>query len=292
MQLTNEFKNKVRDAVLEARKNYGGSDADYSKKLGLSSSIFSRLKSGETDKIISDTQWLTMGRELNVSVKQNNWKIARTSVYAEIESNLTFCQSHSKSMMLVDDCGIGKTFCAKHIILKLKNAFYIDCSQAKTKQQFIRLIAKTIGVDNQGKYIDVKNNLKYYLNQLETPLIVLDEAGDLDYSAFLEVKEMWNATNGTCGWYMIGADGLRSKIERGMHGKKVGYAEIFSRFSDSFIKLVPVGKEDRTKYYTQLVGEVATVNLVDKIKIKQYINICIKKESTLRHLETLIKAAI
>lgn len=112
MQLTTEFKNKVRDAVLEARKNYGGSDADYSKKLGISSSIYSRLKSGETDKIISDTQWLTMGRELNVSLKKNNWKIARTSVYAEIESNLTFCQSHSKSMMLVDDCGIGKTFCA------------------------------------------------------------------------------------------------------------------------------------------------------------------------------------
>lgn len=292
MQLTQTFKEQVRTAVLEARKNYGGSDADYSKKLGISSSIYSRLKAGETDKIISDNTWLTIGRELNVSMKKNNWKIARTTVYNEIESNLLFCQTHSKSMMLVDDCGIGKTFCSQHIIRGLKNAFYVDCSQAKTKQQFIRLIAKTIGVDNQGKFIDVKSNLKYYLNQLETPLIVLDEAGDLDYTAFLELKEMWNATNGSCGWYMIGADGLRNKIERGINGKKVGYAEIFSRFSDSFVKLIPVGKEDRQAYYTQLIGDVATVNSTDKSKLKQHINICIKKGSTLRHLETLIKAGI
>ncbi|MGQ3647375.1 AAA family ATPase, partial [Ornithobacterium rhinotracheale] len=91
-----------------------------------------------------------------------------------------------------------------------KNAFYIDCSQAKTKQLFIRLLAKTIGVDSTGRYADVKNTLKTYLAYLEKPLIVLDEAGDLDYTAFLELKELWNATQGHCGWYMIGADGLRA----------------------------------------------------------------------------------
>ncbi|WP_318546324.1 hypothetical protein [Flavobacterium columnare] len=37
----------------------------------------------------------------------------------------------------------------------LKNCFYVDASQAKTKQLFIRLIAKTIGLDNTGKYADV-----------------------------------------------------------------------------------------------------------------------------------------
>jgi hypothetical protein len=289
MNLTTEFKQKVRVAILEKRENYGGSDADFSKSLGINNAVFSRLKSGEVDKILSDTVWITLGRELQVKVFEDNWKVARTSVYTEIEDNLNFCKQLSRSMVLVDDCGIGKTFCTKHIIKKMKNTFYVDCSQAKSKQLFIRLLAKTVGIDNQGKYYDVLANLKYYITTLEKPLVILDEAGDLEYTAFLELKGIWNGTDGVCGWYMMGADGLRDKIDRGIKNKKVGFAEIFSRFSDEFIKLVPNGKADRQAFYSELIGAVATANLKDTTKIKQLINKCIGKETTLRYLETLIK---
>jgi hypothetical protein len=289
MNLTNEFKAKVRLAILDKRENYGGSDADFSKSLGINNAVFSRLKNGETEKILSDTVWITLGRELQVKVFEDNWKVARTKVYSEIEDNLSFCKELSRSMVLVDDCGIGKTFCTKHIIKKMKNTFYVDFSQAKSKQLFIRLLAKTVGIDNQGKYYDVLANLKYYITTLEKPLIILDEAGDLDYSAFVELKGIWNGTDGVCGWYMMGADGLRAKIQRGINGKKVGFAEIFSRFSDEFIKLVPNGKEDRHAYYAELIGAVASANLQDKTKIKALVNKCINKETTLRYLETLIK---
>lgn len=292
MNLTNEFKQKVRLALIEARQNYGGSDADFSKSKGIKPSIFSRLKNGETERILSDTTWITLGRELQVKIFEDNWKVARTTVYTEIEDNLNFCATLSKSMVLVDDCGIGKTFCTKHIIKKMKNTFYVDCSQAKSKQQFIRLLAKTVGIDNQGKYVEVKANLKYYVTTLEKPLIVLDEAGDLEYNAFLELKELWNGTDGACGWYMIGADGLRAKIQKGISNKKVGFAEIFSRFSDEFIKLVPNGKVDRTIFYTQLIGDVANANLADRSRTKVLVNKCIGKETTLRYLETLIKIGV
>lgn len=289
MNLTKEFKEKVRVAILKKRENYGGSDADFSKSLGINNAVFSRLKSGETEKILSDTVWITLGRELQVKVFEDNWKVARTSVYTEIEDNLNFCKELSRSMVLVDDCGIGKTFCTKHIIKKMRNTFYVDCSQAKSKQLFIRLLAKTVGIDNQGKYYDVLANLKYYITTLEKPLIILDEAGDLEYTAFLELKGIWNGTDGACGWYMMGADGLRDKIDRGIKNKKVGFAEIFSRFSDEFIKLVPNGKADRQAFYSELIEAVATANLKDTSKIKQLINKCIGKETTLRYLETLIK---
>ncbi|MWB92953.1 AAA family ATPase [Flavobacterium sp. GA093] len=289
MNLTKQFKEKVREAILEKRENYGGSDADFSKSLGINSAIYSRLKKGETDKIMSDTVWITIGRELQVKVFEDNWKVARTAVYDEIEDNLSFCKELSRSMVLVDDCGIGKSFCTKHIIKKMKNTFYVDCSQAKSKQLFIRLLAKTVGIDNQGKYYDVLANLKYYITTLEKPLIVIDEAGDLEYSAFVELKGIWNGTDGVCGWYMIGADGLRAKIQKGISGKKVGFAEIFSRFSDEFIKLVPNGKEDRQAYYSDLIGTVAIANMKDQSKIKPLIKKCLDKETTLRYLETLIK---
>lgn len=290
MELTQLYREKVRVAIVNASANYGGSDSKYAKTLGLTPSIYSRLKNGETERIISDSKWLAFGRELNVSLKANNWNVVRTEVYNQIEDNLQFCQTMSKSMILADDCGIGKTFCARNITRGMKNAFFFDCSQAKTKQQFIRLLAKAVGVENTGKYVDVKMNLKYCLNSVLTkPLIVLDEAGDLEYTAFLELKEFWNATENQCAWYLMGADGLRAKIAKGIRNEKVGYAEIFDRFSGDFVKLTPIGKEDRTSFFQQLIGDVAQANVTNKTTVNKLVNQCLKKAKSLRHLDTLIK---
>lgn len=289
MNLSNEFKDKVRLAVLEARSRYGGSDSAFAKSLEIPAPSYSRLKNGDTTKLLSDNMWLKLGRIYNVSVKTNHWKVARTTVYTEIEDNLQFCQEFSKSMILVDDCGIGKTFCSKHILKSMTNAFYLDCSQAKRRMEFIRLLARTIGIDNTGRIQEIKANVKYALNLLESPLVVLDEAGDLDYGAFLDLKELWNGTSGNVGWYMMGADGLRDKVQKGINRRKVGYAEIFSRFSDEFVTLTPYGKADKDKFYTQLIGDVATVNVKNKAVVPKLVNKCRKKESTLRFLETLIQ---
>ena len=100
MNLTNEFKQKVVTALLEARENYGGSDSDYAKSKGIKPAIYSRIKNGETERILSDTVWITLGRELQVKVYEDKWKVARTSVYNEIEDNLRFCKELSKSMLI------------------------------------------------------------------------------------------------------------------------------------------------------------------------------------------------
>lgn len=294
MLLTPEFKEKVRQAILADRENFGGSDAAYAKTLGINSSAYSRLKGGETDRILSDSNWIAIGNQLQVTMRENTWKVARTKVYNEIEDNLRECQDKSQSMILVDDCGIGKTFCARHITRRMRNAFFIDCSQAKTRIPFVKLLARTLGVDDKGKHIDVKSTIKYALNVLETPLIVLDEAGDLDYSTLLIIKELWNSSEGNVGWYMMGADGLRSKMQKGINNHKVGFAELFSRFSEKFITLVPTGKEDRRAFYTQLIGDVAIANTA-KVPVNALINQTYdraeQRHRSLRHLKTLIQIA-
>lgn len=289
MNLTYEYKTEVRTALLGRRDNFGGTDSAFAKIYGLSGAIYSRLKAGEIEKIISDSQWLQMGRELEIQTRKSTWKVVKTKVYENIEGSIQFCQHYSASMILVDDCGIGKTFSAKNVVKSLKNGFYVDCSQAKSKQLFIKLLAKTLGIDPKGKYVDVKANLKYYLGQLDHPVIILDEAGDLEYTAFLELKELWNATDGFCGWFMMGADGLRSKIEKGINSKKVGFAEIFSRFSDEYIKLTPVGVADKKAFRQELLHQVATANHTGAESVDKLVKQCLDKETTLRHLDTLLK---
>ncbi|MFD1816720.1 hypothetical protein SAMN04515674_1311, partial [Pseudarcicella hirudinis] len=274
LQITNEYKEQVKEALLGVRDNFDGTDSQFSKQWGINNSVFSQLKNGMTDRLLRDSQWLTIGRELDVQLHSRKWKMAKTEVFKVIEEDVRFCQDNAKSKICVDDCGIGKTFSAKYLSRTLKNCFYVDASQAKTKQLFIRLIAKTIGVDF-GKYAEMKANIKYYLKNLPQPVVIIDEAGDLEYNAFLELKELWNATENCCGWYLMGADGLREKITRGINSKKVGFRELFSRYSEKYTSPVPVGQAERITFYEQMIRDVLSVNMEDKTQLNYIVKKCL-----------------
>ncbi|GAA5096779.1 hypothetical protein GCM10023210_30980 [Chryseobacterium ginsengisoli] len=304
MEITNEFKQQIRTAMLNGRENFGGSDNAFAKTLGIDNSVYSRIKKGEIDKVLSPGQWINIGRKYQVTIKKINWKPVTTEIYQLMEDNFNFCQQNQTSMILVDDCGIGKTYCAKILISKMKNAFYVDGSQSHTKVRLIRALAKALGCDTTGKYYEVLENVKYAINMLEDPFICIDEAGDLEYNAYLELKGIINATEDNCAWYMIGADGLRAKITRGITNHKVGFAEIFSRFSDDFVTLVPRNPEERKNFYMKLFGDVAYVNVQDKSKVNEIIKNCMVKIDnpykskrgqedgrikSLRYMKTLVK---
>lgn len=292
LQITPEFKEKVVEALLVQRANFDGSEAAFARQWGMGSSIFNRIKNGERDGLIRDSAWLSMGRELNVSAGERKWNMARTEVFNIIEEDILFCKQFSKARICVDECGIGKSYSAKYLSRTLKNCFYVDASQAKTKQLFVRLIAKTIGVEHSGRYAEVKDNIKYYLGMLPSPLIIIDEAGDLDYNAFLVLKELWNATEGSCGWYMMGADGLRNKIERGIAHKQVGYKEIFSRYSERYTSMVPAGNAERLGFYRKLITDVLSVNMPDTTHLNGIVKRCLATDSGgisgLRRAESLL----
>ena len=232
---------KIVAAIKEQRKNYP-SASKMAKALGLNAAQLSRLLRGETEGVVSEGKLINIARKLQVELNENGrWNVARTPVFEFIYNQLENVQDNSLSGLMCDIADIGKTFTAKVYVRNHKNAVYVDCSQVKTKQRLVRKIASEFGLDSTGRYADVYEDLIFYLKSIEKPLIILDEAGDLKYDAFLELKALWNATEGSVGWYMMGADGLKAKIERNLGLKKVGYAELFSRFGSRFQKVSPEG---------------------------------------------------
>lgn len=293
LHITPEFKTKVVKALLEARTKFDGTDAQFAKQWGINNAVYSTLKTAKNyDGYLRDAQWFSMGRQLQVTATDRVWNTAKTDVYLAMYADITFCQANSKAMMYVDECGIGKSHNALSISRQLRNCFYVDASQAKTKQAFIRLLARTIGVDDRDKYLKVKSEIKYALSNLPQPMVIIDEAGDLEYPAFLELKELWNATNNLCGWYMMGADGLRAKIERGISYKKVGYAEIFSRFSERFGRVVPTDRATRVQFYKKLFTDVLSANMTNKSDLPKIVNKCLAQDTgeigSLRRAETIL----
>ena len=284
--ITNDIKIRIIEAIKANRENYP-SDAKHAAALGINTAVYSAVKNGQTDKVLSDASWIAIARRLDVELRSKiEWKAAKTPTYLYIMAQLEFSQNSCTSGILCDIPNIGKTFTARLYASSHKNAVYIDCSQVKTKLKLIRKIAKEFGVNSNGRYSDVYDDLVFYLRSIDHPLIILDEAGDLQYEAFLELKALWNATERCCAWYMMGADGLKEKINRSIECKKVGYTEMLSRYGDRYSKVTPDDGKEREKFLREQAHIVAKLNAPEGTDIKA---IVLKTQGGLRRVYTEIE---
>jgi hypothetical protein len=284
--ITNDIKKRIIEAIKANRENYP-SDAKHAAALGINTAVYSAVKNGQTDKVLSDASWIAIARRLDVELRSKiEWKAAKTPTYLYIMAQLEFSQNSCTSGILCDIPNIGKTFTARLYASSHKNAVYIDCSQVKTKLKLIRKIAKEFGVNSNGRYSDVYDDLVFYLRSIDQPLIILDEAGDLQYEAFLELKALWNATERCCAWYMMGADGLKEKINRSIECKKVGYTEMLSRYGDRYSKVTPDDGKEREKFLREQAHIVAKLNAPEGTDVKA---IVLKTQGGLRRVYTEIE---
>lgn len=273
MKITDEIKSRIAAAIVADRENYP-SDNKHAVSLGISASVYNSIKKGSWERQVSDANWVGMARRLGVTLRQEMaWNAAETPTWVFITEQLALCQESGLSAILCDIPNIGKSFTARAYAKSHKNAVYIDCSQVKSKLKLVRKIAKEFGVSSYGRYSDIYEDLVEYLRTIDTPLVILDEAGDLQYEAFLELKALWNATERCSGWYMMGADGLRAKIDRNVECLKVGYAEMLSRFGDTFSRVTPEDEKERQKFLKAQAAIVAKVNAPEGTNIMQIVSV-------------------
>lgn len=284
--ITEAQKQRIMEAIAANRVNYP-SDAKHAASLGITTSVYSAVKNGQTEKVLSDANWIGIARRLGVNLRGGmEWKAAKTPTFEYITAQLEISQKSCLSAILCDVPNIGKTFTARYYVQTHRNAVYIDCSQVKTKLKLVRKIAAEFGVDSKGRYADVYDDLVYYLRSIETPLIILDEAGDLQYEAFLELKALWNATERCCAWYMMGADGLKEKVNRSIECKKVGYTEMLSRYGDRYSKVTPDDGKEREAFLMTQARIVAKANAPEGADIAQIVR---KTRGGLRRVYTEIE---
>jgi len=283
--ISNDIKTRIVLAISDNRRNYS-SDAKHAVSLGISTSVYSEIKKGKTDQKLSDANWMSIARRLGVNLGgEVEWKIVQTPTFKYLCAQLEKCRENSLSGMFCDIPNIGKTVAAKYHAGEHKNVVYVDCSQVKTKQRLLRFIAREFGLNPAGRYADVYDDLVFYLRSLDRPQVILDEVGDLVYEAFLEVKAAWNGTEGCCSWYLMGADGFKAKLERGVEFKTVGFAEIRSRCGDKYNSITPPEGKEREAF---LLGQATIIARANAPEGSDYGKIARESGGSLRRVYTAI----
>lgn len=270
MKITTEQKEKIRTAAIEYANRFS-SRAQAAHALKINVAQFSTaIDGGKLSGVLADDKWIDIACQLNVSLDNSiEWKIAKTKVFIYLTEQFEICQCESISGIFCDVPDCGKTVAANHYAANNKNAIKVDCSIFKSKRRLIHEIARLLGIPQQENYWKLFDKLIWSLNHIERPLVILDEFGDCQYEAILEVKALWNATEGRCGWFLMGADALRAKLERGQAIEKVGFAELFSRFGSRYQGCIAQDIESRKNDLVTQAALVAKLNAPEGTDIMQ-----------------------
>ena len=233
------MENKQQEIIVSALRKYVEKYKSQNKaaqSLGISAATLSSILSGKWTNISED-----MWRNLAVQVRAtttDEWQIVQTAAHQEMNYVMDDAQKWKNVTWVVGDAGCGKTTAAKLYESMHEEAFYVLCSEDMKRGDFIRDIAKRIGIKTDGYNLrDNLDNIIMALVQMESPLLIFDEADKLSERVFHYFIDLYNRLEDKCGIVFFSTSYIKRRLKMGKRYDKKGYNEIDSRIGRKFFDL-------------------------------------------------------
>jgi len=105
---------------------------------------------------------------------------------------------------LTADTGMGKTTCIKAYAASKKNVYIVTVDKTMNTKRFFLSILKTLNVSFDGNIHDIMLKIAETLNALESPLLIIDEAGKLNHVMLLYLHDLREHTKENGGILLSG----------------------------------------------------------------------------------------
>lgn len=242
------MKENEKKAICEALKRYVAKYPSQNKAAaslnGTSAGTVSTILSGAWDKI-SDEMWRKIAVQVHAFVDSGEWKTVETAALHEMVYAMDDAQQWKNVTWVVGEAGCGKTTAARLYEEEHREVFYILCSEDMRRSDFVRTIARKVGIRTDGMSIrDMLDAVTGSLVQMDAPLLLFDEADKLIESVFHYFIDLYNRLEDKCGMVFFSTSYIRRRMKTGLQYDKKGYNEIHSRIGRKFFELEPTGPRD------------------------------------------------
>lgn len=213
---------------------------------GISAGTLSSMLNGNWSRI-SDSMWTKVAEQVKPtgSSSATGWTIVETGAFQEISYAMQDAQEYMNVTWVVGEAGCGKTTTGRLYAESHKEAFYILCSEDMLKGEFVRTIARRLGIRSEGYTVrELWQEIIDSIIQMERPLIIFDEADKLPESVFQYFISMYNNLEDRCGVVFLSTDYIKRRISNGLRYGRKGYKEIFSRIGRKYFDLEPTSAQD------------------------------------------------
>lgn len=243
MEITMKEKNAISERLRAYVAKYPSQTKAAGSLKGVSVGTVSNILNGRFENI-SDEMFRNVASQVG-GMGTPGWQIVETGAYQEITEVLSDAQRWRSVRWVTGEAGCGKSTTARVYLQDHKEVFYILCSEDMKKGDFVREIARTVGIRTEGCNIrEVWGLILDDIIRMDAPLLVFDEADKLTEPVFHYFISLYNKLEEKCGVVFLSTDYIVKRISNGLKYQKPGYKEFFSRIGRKFFTLEPTDQND------------------------------------------------
>ena len=275
----------IREALAAYVRRYPSQNQAANSLKGTSPGTVSAILNGKY-KNVSDDMLRSIADQTGMGKpSRKDWETVETSAYREITYALSDAQSYMNVTWVVGDAGCGKTTTARIYASEHREVFYILCSEDMKRGDFVREIARMLGLRTDGHTIrGTWQMITDALVQMDSPLLIFDEADKLGETVFHYFISLYNKLEDRCGIIFMSTDYIKKRIASGLRFCKPGYKEFYSRMGRKFYELCDTTPQD--------VYSVCTANgITDRRRIDEIVRDAETCEFDLRRVKKAIHRA-
>lgn len=241
-ELTNvPKKGEIKKAVNQYCKDKGLSKCDFSVKSGISDATLCNLEAERWEKL-SNAMLIRIWNFCNQNIVEDLYSTT------DFVSTFKICDKARKYHFMIGltaDTGMGKTT-AISAYSRRKNVFYVCYDKTMNPRQFFISLLRELAYPFDGNLNEMIARAADELNRMESPLLIIDEAGKLNQTMILYLHVLRDKIKGNCGVVLAGMPYFKDNMQRMASKEKEGYAEFLRRINlwHSFVGLQPKEIED------------------------------------------------
>lgn len=238
-QLSLEQKQAISEKLAEYVSRYSSQAKAANSLKGTSAGTVNAILKGKFENI-SDEMFCNIRSQIESS-KVDGWQLCGTAAFKDVNTFLEDAQQYQNVSWIVGPAGIGKTTAATIYARGHKNVFYLPCSEDMHKSDFVRELARKIGIRTEGLTVrETLASITAELVTLDHPLLIFDEGDKLTDSVMYYYISLYNALEDKCGMVFLSTPYIEKRINRGVAADRKGYAEMYSRICRRFVQLTKV----------------------------------------------------
>lgn len=238
---------KQKEAIREALRQYVAKYPSQNKAAasldGTSAGTVSTILAGKWDSV-SDEMWKKIASQVGTAAP-GSWQTVETAAAKEMAYAMADAQEWKTVTWVVGEAGCGKTTAAKLYEREHTGAYYVLCSEDMRRSDFIREVAKKIGLKTDGMTLrEMLDAIIGQLIQTENAVLLFDEADKLTERVFHYFIDLYNRLEDKCGMVFFSTSYIKRRMSMGLRYDKKGYNEIHSRIGRKFFELEHTSAND------------------------------------------------
>ena len=281
---------KVKKQISEAARVYIEekqlSVNELARRAEINQSYVSQMLGGKGENI-ADKWYQRLAKTIGYAMERNYWDHVATPQYRAIIGYLEEARVTGRNRMIIAESGAGKTYTINRYVMNRPGGTYkVTVSGQHTLPQLVNDLCIMLALDNSGHYAlrirAIANRLSLAQFEGTQPLLIIDEAENMDLRTFGALKLLYDSLEGTCPIVLIGTEQIDTKIAKMIRLNATGMPQFQRRFKAGRRVLPPIDKTFKL-FLDEKVEDTRLKNLLRRL--------CLNYGELHDYLETALKDA-